>query len=185
MLIGITGSAGVGKDTVAEFLWKAHRFTRIAFADPMKKATQTIFGLSDEQTWSRDLKEVTIPYWGLSPRRLFQMIGTDAMQTTFGRDVWVKRWKLSYDMVKDTSSVVVPDVRFDTEAIAIRELGGTIINLQRHIDNGLEDDAKAHVSESGIDTKFLDHIIYNDGSFEELFDKVSTYVWGQGRDTVR
>ena len=53
MLIGITGKAGVGKDTVAEHLWHKHSFVRIGLADPLKRAAQEIFGLTDEQTWSK------------------------------------------------------------------------------------------------------------------------------------
>jgi len=176
MLIGISGSAGAGKDTLAEYLWRTHTFTRIAFADPMKRATQAIFGLSDEQTWSRDLKEISIPYWGLSPRRMFQMVGTDAMQGTFGRDVWLKRWKLSYEMVKDSENVVVPDVRFPQEAELIRELGGYIIQLNRKCENGLDAEAKAHVSEAGISVKYLDFVLHNDSSIDDMCLQMADFI---------
>lgn len=176
MLIGITGKAGVGKDTVAEYLWRKHSFVRIAFADPMKRAAQEIFGLTDEETWGRRLKEVVIPYWGLSPRRMFQLVGTDAMQTCFGRDVWIKRWKLSYDLVKCSDSVVVPDVRFEAEARMIHELGGIVICVDRRTNNDLEEDAKAHVSEAGINPKLIDHMLKNSGTIPTLYKNVENIL---------
>jgi dephospho-CoA kinase len=56
-LIGITGKARSGKDTIARHLWAQHAFTRIAFADPLKLAAQSIFGLTHDQTWNDDLKK--------------------------------------------------------------------------------------------------------------------------------
>lgn len=176
MLIGITGKAGVGKDVVAEYLWRKHSFVRIAFADPMKRAAQEIFGLTDEQTWSRELKEVVIPYWGLSPRRMFQMVGTDAMQACFGRDIWIKRWRLSYDIVRFSDSVVVPDIRFNPEAQMVRDLGGVVICVERDTDNGLEGDAKAHVSEAGINDGLITLRLSNNGSFEDIYEAVESFL---------
>ena len=61
-LIGLTGKARSGKDTVANYLFNQHGYTRIAFADPVKLAAQQVFGLTHEQTWVEGLKEVEIPY---------------------------------------------------------------------------------------------------------------------------
>lgn len=176
MLIGITGKAGAGKDTSANHLWRKHGFVRIAFADPLKRAAQEIFGLTDEQTWGREFKEVVIPYWGMSPRRMFQMVGTDAMQSCFGRDVWVKRWMLSYDLVKNSDSVVVPDVRFQSEADLIHSLGGIVIQIDRDVENGLDADAKAHVSEDGLPTHCVDERVLNNDSIVHLCAKIDDIV---------
>lgn len=180
MLIGITGKAGVGKDTVADELWRKYAFTRIAFADPMKRAAQEIFGLTDAQAWSRDLKEVPIEYWGMSPRRIFQLIGTEAMQPTFGKDVWVRRWLLSYNLVKDSDHVVVPDVRFDHEAKMIQALGGFTLLITRGVESNLEQTAQAHISEAGINKDYIDLVIRNDGTIPDLHKEVRLFMDSKG-----
>jgi hypothetical protein len=163
---------------VVEYLWHHYEFCRISFADPLKRAAQEIFGLSDDQTWSRDQKEVDDPRWGMSPRRMFQLLGTEAMQPTFGREVWIKRWKISYDLVKESDHVVVPDVRFEPEAQYIRSLGGLILRVDRDVDNGLSDEAKAHVSEAGLLS--VDHVIDNNKTLADLEAAVIAFAKSRG-----
>jgi hypothetical protein len=82
-LIGIVGKARSGKSSIAQHLWSEHAFTRIALADPLKLAAQQIFGLSDEQALRDEFKEIEIPFWGMSPRQMFQRIGTEASKPVF------------------------------------------------------------------------------------------------------
>jgi hypothetical protein len=172
-LIGITGKARSGKDTIAKHLWAEHEFTRIALADPLKLAAQHMFGLSDDQTWNPDFKEVVIPYWGMSPRQMFQDLGTKAAKGTFGSDVWVKRWLLSYKPLHKTDDVVVPDVRVDVEAEAIRQLGGVIVEVRRG--TGLVGSTGAHETELGLST-LPDYVIENYGTREELHARIDEIV---------
>lgn len=172
-LIGITGKARSGKDTIAKYLWEQHEFTRIALADPLKIAVRSIFGLSHEQVYDDSLKETIVPYWGMSPRQLFQQLGTEAVKGTFGDDTWVRRWLFSYSTLSQTDHVVVPDVRFDIEAGTIRDLGGIIIEVRRG--PGLVGSTGDHASERGLST-LPDAVISNDGTMCELFRKVDAVV---------
>ena len=172
-LIGITGKTRSGKDTVAKYLWEQHEFSRIALADPLKIAARSIFGLSHEQVFDDSLKEEVIPYWGMSPRQLFQQLGTEAVKGTFGEDTWVRRWLISYSVLSKTDHVVVPDVRFDIEAETIRNLGGIIIEVQRG--PGLVGSTGDHVSEHGLST-LPDVVISNDGTLDELYSVVDALV---------
>ena len=175
-LIGITGKARSGKDAIAKFAWSQYGFTRIAFADPVKMAAQAKFGLTIEQTWRDELKEVVIPHWGMTPRQIFQMEGTEAGRDVFGNDLWIKRFMLSYNLLKDTDDIIVPDVRFDNEAYAIKALGGIIIEVRRG-QAGLSGSAASHVSESGLSLP-ADYVIENEGTLEELHEKFEAIVWG-------
>ncbi len=175
-LIGITGKARSGKDAVAKFAWAQYGFTRIAFADPVKMAAQAKFGLTPEQTWSDELKEVVIPHWGMTPRQIFQMEGTEAGRNVFGGDLWIKRFMLSYNLLKGTDDIVVPDVRFDNEASAIRSLGGIVIEIRRGV-AGLTGASGAHVSESGLSLP-ADHVIDNNGTLEDLYAAFEAIVFG-------
>jgi len=51
MIIGISGLAGSGKDTCADFLVRDHGFVKVALADPIKRMTAEAFGFSYEQLW--------------------------------------------------------------------------------------------------------------------------------------
>ncbi len=172
-IYGIIGKARSGKDTVAKHLWAKHAVTRIAFADPLKLAAQHMFGLTGPQTWDDSLKEVVIPHWGMTPRRMFQLLGTEASKPIFGNDIWTKRWQVTYEILKDTDDVVIPDVRFDVEVDMIRSLGGYIIEVQRG--HGLDGDAGAHASESGI-SSMPDYRLDNNGTLEELAKQIDDMV---------
>ena len=50
-IIGITGQAGSGKDSVADRLVVEHGYTKIALADPIKRFGKEIFGFTDKQLW--------------------------------------------------------------------------------------------------------------------------------------
>lgn len=43
MIIAVSGQAGSGKDTAADFLVKNHHFVKVAFADPIKRAFLMIY----------------------------------------------------------------------------------------------------------------------------------------------
>ena len=61
-LIILCGSAGSGKDTVADFLVNDAGCVAIAQADPIKRLAQMVFGFTEEQLWkSRQLKEAVDP----------------------------------------------------------------------------------------------------------------------------
>lgn len=168
-LIAITGKARSGKDTIAKHLWAHHGYTRIALADPIKLAVQDMFGLTAEQTWDADLKEIVIDYWGLSPREMFQQVGSNAMKPIFGDAVWFKRWLLSYGPLALTDDIVVPDVRFDDEATALLDYGAKIIEVIRG--EKLVGHTAEHESEAGLTIR-PHFIIRNDGTVEELIAKV-------------
>lgn len=51
MIIGISGLAGSGKDTCADFLVRDHNFVKVSFADPMKRICMDVYGFSFDQLW--------------------------------------------------------------------------------------------------------------------------------------
>jgi hypothetical protein len=173
-LIGVTGRARCGKDTIASYLIRSYGFERLAFADPVKRAAQEIFALPDSATWDPELKEVVIPFWGLSPRQMFQRLGTDCVRNVFGEDIWLKRWLVAFINNCEEFDFVVPDVRFENEAALIRGRGGVIIHVMRQ-------DAPAinpHISEAGVAYKEGDIVLGNNGTIQELQELVQAVVEG-------
>lgn len=169
-LIGLCGKAQCGKDTVANIYGENADYVRVALADPLKRAAQILFGLSN--TWMEDgRKEQRHPYWGLSPRRMFQLLGTDAMRDTFGQDFWLRRAELTIDdlLTEGINNIVITDIRFDNEAHFVKSRGGKIIRIvrsQHELD--LVGDASTHASEAGISDHLVDWTLRNDRSLGEL-----------------
>ena len=175
-LIGITGKARSGKDAIAKFAWSQYGFTRIAFADAVKLSAQAKFGLTAAQTWDDELKEVVIPHWNMTPRQMFQMEGTEAGRNIFGGDIWIKRFMLSYNLLKHTDDIIVPDVRFDNERSILESMGGVIVEIRRD-SAGLDGSRAEHISESGLSLP-ADYVIDNNGTLEELHEKFEAIVFG-------
>lgn len=170
ILIGLTGRAGVGKDQVAKHLSTRYDFKPMAFAAPLKKAAAEIFGIEEVYFHDRGLKESTAPHWGITPRVMMQVLGTQGVRNNFGQDFWVKRWLLDYAKIKETENVVLTDIRFANEARVVQDLGGVMVHITRP---GFSEAAIDHESESGVPfNSRTDHVLVNDSSIRELYNKV-------------
>jgi len=195
-LIGLTARKQNGKDTVADYLIKNYDFQRYSFADPLKRAAMDIFGFTEKQMWgSNKDKESIDPRWGISPRRVLQLLGTELLQydihdhtdegeLPIGREIWVKRFKLWYEEEKNkiisensfgiesTFNIVIADIRFEHEANAIREMGGEIWGIIRPSMVSKDN----HVSEMELDNIIVDKTIINDGDINELYKKIDNNI---------
>lgn len=171
-LIGLTGKAGAGKDTLAGLILEHTTGTTRAFAEPLKRAAREVFGLTDEQMTDRVLKEQVIPYWGKSPRQILQLLGTEGIRNVFGGDTWVKNADLRLQALESAEAgqalpievVIWTDVRFAEEAEWIRANGGVVVEVRRP---GIEAVA-AHSSESGLPKELVDGVFWNSGTIDEL-----------------
>jgi len=182
MIIGISGNARHGKDTIANFIAEYLTCEIYHLADPMKEAAKILMDWNDSHVYG-DLKETIDPRWGISPREFLQWIGTDVFQCnlndyfqsyTGGRNHWVK---LLLEKCSDPEKIyVVPDVRFIHEAKAIKKHGGIIIKVTRDI----KTDVPNHASEREISQIEADYYIENDGSLSELRGKVFELLDGIG-----
>lgn len=162
-LIGIAGPAQSGKSTLAGELrrlveFRGGEFHEKPFAGPLK-AMLAVIGVS---TLEKDKNAVDARF-GVSPRILMQTLGTE-----WGRkinpDCWLNVWR---SQLPSTGLVVVPDVRFENEAHAIRELGGTLIHVTRPVTADMLA-VPAHASEAGIKRQKGDTVLHNDRGIEKV-----------------
>jgi len=170
-LIGISGKAGAGKDTLGKYLCDEYRCMHYYFAKPLKEGAKIMFGLSDEQI---ENKEKVIEPWGISPRKIYQLLGTEV-----GRGIDVNIWVKNAEMfVKSVAghTVVITDVRFDNEAFWIRNRGGVVINIVRDQDDIVEN---RHSSEGGLKPDNIDLTIHNNGTIADMCNEV-TYMIQKG-----
>lgn len=184
LLIGLTGRAGAGKDACARPL--LHRFTRVAFADPLKAAAKALFDFSDAQLADPELKERVDERWHFTPRRALQVLGTDVLRTHLGAAIGLPRGESLFVHLARTrvnalrasgAAVVVTDVRFDDEAQMIIDLGGFIVRVSRPAAPAAppSDSYTTHVSERGI--SIAPHVdIVNDGTLPQLYDAFAAAV---------
>lgn len=160
-LIGITGRARSGKDTVANFIIAAIGGYRYSFADPIR-AMLTSLGVDMSDPYWQARKEEVIPALGVSPRRMMQTLGTEWGRQLINPDLWLIM--AHQRLLQNGPGMVIPDVRFDNEAAWIRKHGGRILHV-------LRPDAKiveAHASEDGIEVLDTDVRLFNSGTLEEL-----------------
>lgn len=162
-LIGLTGYARSGKDTVATVLVERFGYTRIGFADAIRDFLIMVNPILHS---GHRLNETVSMYgWEIAKgqdevRRLLQETGTVA-RDMFGEDFWINQAFKKLDVAE---KVVFTDVRFPNEATAIKMLGGHVWRVERPGVNGIN----GHISESSMDNYTPDQLIVNSGSIEDL-----------------
>lgn len=170
-VIGIAGLARTGKDTVTNFILSQIGGYRYSFADPMRDMLKAI-GVDLSDPYWQDRKEVPIPALGASPRRLMQTLGTEWGRELINPNLWLilaKQRLLSFG-----PGMIISDVRFENEASWIRDIGGLVIHVIRPSATKIDE----HVSEAGVVVNDLDLVILNDGTLEQLYDKVKETLDG-------
>lgn len=171
MIIGLTGYAQSGKDSVANILVENYGYQRVAFADPIRdllyatnpmlKEGYRVKGLVDVYGWDR----VKVDY--PEARRLLQELGVGARKV-FGDMFWVKQ---ALRQLEVEGNFVITDVRYPNEAKAIREhQGSQIWRVKR---SGV-DAVNSHESESAMDGEKVDQIFVNNGTLEDLKVLINT-----------
>jgi hypothetical protein len=174
VLIGLCGPAGCGKDTVAKYMSNCgfHRYT-LALA--MKRGLEVMLDIPLSVWDDREAKEVVVPWIGKSPRQLAQTLGTEWGRNMVQQDLWVRRMLREWDQVRERilPRMVVTDVRFDNEAQAIIDAGGTVWRIDR---DGVAPVAE-HVSEKGISPALIEGTFKNTGTLDEL--EVRVFEWAK------
>ena len=180
LLIGLCGPAGCGKDTVAGFLPNFHRY---ALASPIKSMVGTMLKLHDSVWDDREWKEAKIAWLGKSPRELAQTLGTEWGRQHVHPDLWLMLGMRRWDEVRASAMprLAITDVRFDNEALAIINAGGTVWKVDRE---GVAPVA-AHSSEKGIDPRLITGSVKNYGDLDTLRYVVAEWAKMLGRKYAR
>lgn len=190
-LIAFTGCAGSGKDLAAHHICTMFKMPVYALANPVKKLshifTGDVYSRSDKESIKNyrmtceKLVMLNYTYMSLqlhkytsfesfyeymhsslcielntdfyaSPRLLYQIIGTH-WGRSLNPDIWINMAPKNH---------IISDIRFNNEAEHFKDLGYIIIKMDRNTES------IDHESEKGIDKKYIDYTIYNNGSIHEL-----------------
>lgn len=171
MIIGVSGYAQSGKDTLAGFLIENSGFQRFAFADALRGAVYAlnpIIGTHDDE-FVRVQDSVDVLGWEQAKltvseiRRLLQAMGTEAGRKILGENIWVE---IVFRQIQEqgVENVVITDCRFPNEAKAVKEHGGFVVRVTRP---GVQP-VNAHPSEVSLDDWGFDYAVHNDGTLDEL-----------------
>jgi len=179
ILVGMIGRAGSGKDTVADYLCDKFSFSKLAFADPLKKAVQVVFDIPDDFMFDREKREMELPHWpGWSTRKFLQFVGTELFRNQVDQDVWVKN---AVSRASRGYRSVISDVRFPNEvdrttALLPDDVKCVFIRVTRPDHDGAASGIKGHASEAHIDELNADIDILNDGTLEDLYVKIDSVM---------
>lgn len=177
MVIGLTGFAGAGKSTVAQYLAKNHGFKRINFKDGLVNEMKTNFpGLLKEiKDVCQDLymREYTVDslFTEKPPimRKFMQEYGTEVRRND-NQNYWVDKWRTSVVVEK---LVVADDVRFFNELNAVRDMGGVIIRVERpDITSGGNHPSETEQLDFQVDFT----IVGVPGSHAEIYQQVDSII---------
>jgi hypothetical protein len=164
LIIGLTGKAQSGKDTVAKMISEIYETTNVKFADTIKQMVAIVLGVDVELLEDSTYKN-KMSHLGVTPRYLLQSLGTEWGRELISENIWVDATMDTIDY-HTKGNIVISDVRFPNEVASVRSRGGIIIKIERP-SQASED---AHTSENqNLD---FDYLIINDGTIEDLKKKV-------------
>ena len=145
MIVGITGYAGSGKDSLGQCFVGNHGYTRVAFADAVK-----LMAL-DHHGWDGRKDE--------AGRALLQEVGS------MMRDEYEHYWvDAAFAEVAKHTDVVLTDLRYGNELARLRQLGGVFVRVIRPGVGPVND----HPSETALDDQPADVTVINDASIDKL-----------------
>lgn len=175
-IIGLSGYAGAGKDTVGAILVEDHGFTRFSFAAKLYELAEKMNPLLDVTgimdfdasyahperlrtilnvygSWEKAKREVP------AVREYLQRLGNE-IRNVLGLDTWVEaafRGELP-------ERIVVTDCRYPNEVERIGMEGGFHVRIKR-LGVGA---VNGHISEHALDDSDFDYTIDNSGSIDDL-----------------
>lgn len=194
MIIGVSGKAQSGKDTVCKMIlytiWYYNHSQRLkpfgindysnctynillnsiwhqtSFARKLKMCLADILKTNLSNFELNEFKESNIEWLGITVRELLQKFGT-AIRNEVCDNFWVKACLKDYE---EYENWLISDVRFKSEAKGIKDLEGIIVRVNREGAG-----AGNHISEIDLDDYSFDYVINNDGSMEDLLLKVKEF----------
>lgn len=189
IVYAICGKACHGKDTIADYLVENYGFKKMSFAEPLKEACQVIFGFDNDQVYG-DKKETIDEFWGCTPRKTLQYVGTELFRHQIGEilpkvgsNIWaqsaIRRIKSHFEENPNTP-VVISDLRFENEHKCLTESGldyklFKVFNPRVQDIDGVTSQTHASENLSWVDGK-CSYVFTNNGTLKDLYTEIQTIM---------
>lgn len=207
-IVGLTGFAQHGKDTVGARLVSKYGYTRYGFADGLRDMALVLNPVIPVEPYynERLVTLVERDGWELTKRngevrRFLQQLGTDAVRDMVDDDIWLNvLWNkvaVERGKHKERQPIVITDVRFINEAASIHIQGGQVWRVERYGECECHSDwcdtcqgglvpfrglvPRDHSSEEVMSLP-VDVVLYNASTISDLCLSVDEVV--EGRDLV-
>ena len=167
--------------------WDSYDFYRPDTKHPLR----TYFNYDEAMAAYNAMEGSTIELVTMTPRRMLQLLGTDCGRQIIHENIWVNATMSKYH---DSLNWVITDLRFKNEYKAVADKGITIqigrplrlIYPDIYNEYGKPDDmlqvlqdhypdiyySSLHSSERGLIGCTMNYIVQNDGTMEQLEDKM-------------
>lgn len=143
MILGNSGKAGAGKDTLANMIIDLDpTWSNRKFADKLKWICGFLTGHTDQYTERG--KATHLPEWDMTIGELQQQLGMKVREVN--ADAWVNALLSEYT---HNSRWIITDVRFPNEAEAIKRRGGLLVRIDGYRTETTRD--RSHISETALD----------------------------------
>ena len=160
MIIGLSGYAGVGKDTVAKYITEIDSSFKIKkFSGKLKQVASMLTGIPEKNFESQDFKNTELAGWDMTARELLQKLGTEAIRDCLHKDAWVNALFSDYHQGENW---IITDVRFPNEYYTIYRWNGINVRLER---DGVKP-INAHESETALDEFVFNYKLVNMGGID-------------------
>jgi len=176
-------SMQMGKSTTAKYLIQKYQYKTVTLAKPIKDMVEVFLkalGYTDEEIEDMiygSKKEASIEKLPplpdgkpVTPRHLMQTLGTEWGRTHVGQNIWID---ISTANLDTEQAYVTEDIRFINEADAFRKAGFKIVK----INNPRVPIIRGHASEGELDNYDFDYVIENDGTIEDLHNKINGLLY--------
>lgn len=178
IIIGLSGKFGSGKDTACDFIiHEFPNFGQYAFAYRLKEVVSLLTNSSINDTLSQEGKAIIPQGFDKSIGQLLQIVG-EGLCEIISPELWVN---CVLENPKRENTIVLSDTRKKIEANAIMKRDGLLIRINgdpadiRKINKAKRD--LNHRSEIELDDYPFDYIIENNGTKEELNNKILFIIY--------
>jgi hypothetical protein len=186
----------IGFQTYDDYtLEKLSPFKIKKFAGKLKQIASLLTGVSVEKFEDQEFKKLDMnPEWEMTYREFLQKLGTEAMRDGLHTNVWVNALFADYNATGynytgcenkviqgewEYPNWIITDMRFPNEMEAVVERKGITIRVVRSFNHkmgsketGTLDLTPLHPSETALDDAEFNYTIINDGTIENLVEKV-------------
>jgi hypothetical protein len=171
LLIGMTGYAQAGKDSLADCLAHNHGYVKVGFSDALWNMALEInpwlivYGcIPVRLKWIAYRYDYTDCKKFPAVRKYLQWLG-EMVRNVLGEDTWINTLMRRVEEIREGGrNCIITNVRYENEGIAVQDSGGQIILVEREGVGPVNN----HISDAGLCFPMAVAVVHNNWGFEEL-----------------